>query len=128
MKSLDEALAQAEANLEEWRKVVDEWGLTKSDTLKMYALPFYAARRAQAPSPQKGQWQYDLFKELTGINYDHYANLSVDEEKKPTPMDWEPFLPDGLVKEMKEKLSPGDLDRKVRKICYEWETNYEKHT
>jgi len=51
----------------------------------------------------------------------------VDEEKKPTPLDWESFLPDGLVREMKDKLDERELREKVKHICYEWKTQYEQH-
>jgi len=49
--SREELIEDANKSLKEWREVVEEMNPTKSDKLKLLALPFYLARRTQVPEP-----------------------------------------------------------------------------
>jgi hypothetical protein len=48
---------------------VDKIGLYPSDKKKMLSLPFYMAKRAEMPEPRRGQFAFELFKELTGEDW-----------------------------------------------------------
>ena len=73
-------------------------GLFPSDRKKLLALPFYLAKRTECPEPRRGQFEYDLFKELTGSNWHDDAWTELDEETKITEFDYEKYLNPELLK------------------------------
>jgi len=45
------------------------------------------------PEPKKGQWQYDLFTELYGKEFDEYDTMILDPEEKITEFNYENYIP-----------------------------------
>ena len=71
------------------------WNCCRS---KLLALPFFCERRTQGPAPQKGQWQWDLFTELSGgKQWNQYDHLEEDPEHKINYHEYEKYFPEGLV-------------------------------
>lgn len=64
-----------------------------SDRKKLLAFPFYLAKRGELPAPKKGQKEWDLFTELHGKSWDHYAGLEFDPEDKITEFNYENHIP-----------------------------------
>jgi len=52
--------------------------LNSSDRKKLLALPFYLSKRSQDPVPKRGQLEYELFRELTGKEWNHYDHVNID--------------------------------------------------
>jgi len=46
-----------------------------SDKKKLLSLPFYMQKRAELPEPKFGQREWDLFKQIFGVNWNHYDDL-----------------------------------------------------
>ena len=65
--------------LADYKKSVEDLPLYSSDRKKLLALPFYMAKRHDTPEPRRGQFEWDLFKELTGSNWNDDCMISVDE-------------------------------------------------
>ena len=49
------------------------------------------------PEPKRGQPEYDLFRELTGKDWDAYADLEFDPETKITEFDYENYIPTDIL-------------------------------
>lgn len=74
-----------------------------SDRKKLLALPFYMTKRAELPTPKRGQKEWDLFKDIYGVNYTHYDDLKFDPEEKITEFNYEKFIPQIVLKSMDTK-------------------------
>lgn len=94
--SFDHFLAQYLESLDEYKNQVNKLETYESDRSKLLALPFLMQKRNEYPSPQKGQWQYDLFTEMYGKTFDCFEHLEIDPEKKITYGEHEKYLPKGL--------------------------------
>lgn len=123
--SYEELMQNQEEQLKKYKETVNNIKLVKSDRAKLLALPFYLNRRQQAPEPKRGQWQYNLFKEMYGVDYHAFDNLQIDEEKKITPWDYENFLPAGYLDHV-DQDSP-EFKLQIKKMALEAKTTYEQH-
>jgi hypothetical protein len=56
--------------------------LNVSDRKKLLALPFYLSKRSENPEPKRGQQEFELFKELTGKDWNHHWEQRFDQEHK----------------------------------------------
>jgi hypothetical protein len=52
--------------------------LNVSDRKKLLALPFYLSKRSENPEPKRGQQEFELFKELTGKDWNHHWEQRFD--------------------------------------------------
>jgi hypothetical protein len=66
--------------------------MNPSDKKKLLALPFFLSKRSQASEPKRGQWQHQIFKDLTGHNWNDFENLMKDSEEKITEFDYENYI------------------------------------
>ena len=96
--SFQEVESATAGALDDYKKAVGDLPLYSSDRKKLLALPFYMAKRSDTPEPRRGQFEWDLFKELTGSNWNDDAMASVDEEHKITEFDYEKYLNPELLK------------------------------
>lgn len=80
------------AALGDYKEHINKMGLNSSDRKKLLALPFYLAKRNQAPEPRKGQKEFKLFQELTGHNWYDDADMDMDMEHKITEFDYENYI------------------------------------
>lgn len=46
--------------------------MEESDKKKMLSLPFYLQKRSELPQPKYGQREWNLFKDMFGVNWNHY--------------------------------------------------------
>lgn len=75
----EEAQKDLQVALAEYKQAVEGLGnLHTSDRKKLLALPFYMSKRTELPEPRKGQDEYNLFKEITGNNWDAFNHEIVD--------------------------------------------------
>jgi hypothetical protein len=74
-----------------------------SDRKKLLSLPFYMSKRAEKPTPKKGQKEWDLFKEMYGVEWNYYDHLKFDTEEKITEFNYEKFIPKNVLKKMDTK-------------------------
>ena len=99
--------------------------LYPSDRKKLLALPFYLDKRQEDPTPRIGQESFQLFKEMTGDDWNAYATTKFDKETKITEFEYENYLNPDLVKGMDTKSE--DFKDMVRKLNYLTKTRYEAH-
>lgn len=64
-----------------------------SDKKKLLSLPFYLQKRAELPEPKYGQREWDLFRKIFGVNWNHYDDLEFDTEEKITEFNYENHIP-----------------------------------
>jgi hypothetical protein len=76
----------------DYNNEVDKLSLHQSDRKKLKALPYYLAKRSELPEPRRGQKEMELFKELTGMDWNADAGVTVDHEEKITEFNYEKFL------------------------------------
>jgi hypothetical protein len=123
--SFDSLVNKALGALEDYKAEVNKLPITRSDRSKLLALPFFAARRTEGPSPQKGQWQYDLFTELTGHDWNEFDKTQLDHERKITEGDYEKFFSPGLLEKLDTESE--HFKRTIKLANISTETTYEKH-
>eukprot|EP00345_Euplotes_harpa_P003770 CAMPEP_0168318128 /NCGR_PEP_ID=MMETSP0213-20121227/293_1 /TAXON_ID=151035 /ORGANISM="Euplotes harpa, Strain FSP1.4" /LENGTH=599 /DNA_ID=CAMNT_0008319133 /DNA_START=495 /DNA_END=2294 /DNA_ORIENTATION=- len=124
--SFEEGLRQTKEMIAKYKEALGELNLTRSDRTKMLALPFFCHRRVQGPAPQKGQWQYELFNELSGgKEWDHYKNLEYDPEEKVNVHQYEKFFPAGLIE--KVGTDSPEFKKSVKLMTLLQRTQYEEH-
>ena len=97
--------------------------LYPSDRKKLLSLPFYLAKRQEQPSPRIGQDSYELFKELTGEDWNADARMEYDPEEKITEFDYEKYLNPALIKNADTK-SPEFQDL-IKQLNFMNKTRYE---
>lgn len=119
--SFDNLLSQAHLYGDKYKEEVNKLNLYPSDKAKMLALPFFTSRRSQGPAPQKGQWQWNLFTEITGKTWDHYDNWEVDHENKTSAKD--------LIPAVRERIDTESSEFKKHLNMYNLltPTQYERH-
>lgn len=74
-----------------------------SDRKKLLALPFYMTKRAELPTPKRGQKEWDLFRDIYGVEWSHYDDIKFDKEEKITEFNYEKFIPQNVLKTMDTK-------------------------
>lgn len=95
-----------------------------SDKKKLLSLPFYMAKRIEDPKPARGQdVQTDLFKEMSGINYHSFENITMDPEHKITEFEYEKFLNPEMLKNV--DTNGQDFKNMVKALNYFTKTKYE---
>jgi hypothetical protein len=123
--SFNDRRDQLKSALAAYKQEVDKMSLTRSDRSKMLALPFFCARRTQGPEPKKGQWQWDLFTELSGgKSWNHYDDLEYDPEHKVNFNEYQKFFPAGLVEKMDSNNE--EFKKQIRLMTLLSKTEYEK--
>lgn len=98
--SFEELQAEANAAASDYKSRVEAMGLNPSDRKKLLSLPFYLAKRQEAPEPRVGQAEFELFKELTGNSWYDDAKVREDTETKITEFDYEKHLNPELLKDV----------------------------
>ena len=89
------------------------------------ALPFYMSKRAELPSPKRGQKEWGLFKQIYGAEWNEYEALSFDPEEKITEFNYEKFISANVLKTMDTKSD--DFKRYVKLLNFTTKTKYEQH-
>ena len=77
------------------------------------------------PEPKRGQPEYELFRELTGKDWDAYADLEFDPETKITEFDYENYLNPELLKNI--DTNTDEFKQFVRALNFTTKTQYEQH-
>ena len=120
-QELEDQLAEGLAN---YKATVSGMGLYPSDKKKLLALPFYLAKRSEVPEPRQGQFEYDLFKEITGSNWHDDAHVKFDEETKITEFDYEKYLNPEILKNI--DTNDPKFKEVIKMLNYTTKTKYEK--
>lgn len=119
-QELEDDIAQG---LADYKKTVEDLPLYPSDRKKLLALPLYMTKRGENPEPRRGQFEWDLFKELTGSGWDDDANVKFDEEHKITEFDYEKYLNPELLKNI--DTTTEDFKDFIKVLNYSTKTKYE---
>ena len=110
--------------LADYKKSVEDLPLYSSDRKKLLALPFYMAKRSECPEPRRGQFEWDLFKELTGSNWNDDAGYKFDEEHKITEFDYENYLDPVLLKNV--DTTSDSFKEFIKVLNYTTKTKHER--
>lgn len=102
---------------------MEKLSLYPSDKKKMLSLPFYLAKRHEAPTPRPGQNFLPLFEELTGMDFFGDAMVKHDLEEKITEFDYEKYLNPDLLKNV--DTNSEDFKLMIRSLNYISKTQYE---
>lgn len=112
--------------IKQYKASVEKMNLYPSDKKKLLALPFYMAKRNEAPGPKQGQdGQLNIFKELTGTDWNEFESLEQDKETKITEFDYENYLNPDLLKNA--DTNSKEFKNFVRHLNYATKTRYEAH-
>jgi hypothetical protein len=127
--SFETAVQDLQASLAEYQQAVDSFGGSKvlhsSDRKKLLSLPFYMSKRVENASPKVGQKEWDLFKEIYGVEWNYYDHLKFDPEEKITEFNFEKFIPKNVLKKIDTK---SDSFKKYIKIAnFNSKTKFEQH-
>jgi hypothetical protein len=90
--SFEHLISELQKSLSSYKEKVDSIDMNSGDKKKVLSLPFYLAKRAQLPEPRYGQWEFELFKEMTGKSWYWDKNIKIDEEHKITEFDYENYI------------------------------------
>lgn len=127
--SFDLLVEALHESLAEYKKSVDNFGgdrqLKSSDRKKLLALPFYLSKRVEYPAPKKGQKEYDLFKKLTGNDWNKFEDLEFDKEEKITEFNYENYISKHAIKNIDTQSE--DFKVLVKALNFQIKTAYEKH-
>lgn len=83
------------------------------------------SKRVEAPSPKVGQKEWDLFKEIYGVEWNYYDHLKFDPEEKITEFNYEKFIPKNVLK--KVDTSSDAFKRYIKIANLNSKTKYEQH-
>ena len=119
-QELKDSIADA---LSDYKAAIDKLNLYPSDRKKLLALPFYLAKRSEAPEPRRGQAAFKLFEELSGESWYDDARTARDTEEKITEFDYEKFLNPELLKRCDTESE--DFKQMVRQLNYLSKTRHE---
>lgn len=100
--------------------------LNSSDRKKLLALPFYMNKRSQDPVPRRGQLEYELFRELTGKEWNHYSDVDIDKQTKINEFEYEKFFSPAVLRQ-KDVVNSDEFKRVVRQLNYFSRTELEQH-
>lgn len=98
--SYEELVAETKSSLDAYKEHVNTMGLGTSDRKKLLALPFYLAKRQEAPEPKRGQHEMELFEKMFGQKWFDDAALQRDQETKITEFDYENYFHPDLLKQV----------------------------
>lgn len=126
--SYDEAVTDAHQKLEAFKAAVEGletngMNLKSSDKKKLLALPFYLSKRQELPDPKYGQKEYELFKEMYGLDYNYFQNLVYDSEEKITEFNYENFISKHILKTLDTQSDK--FKTIVKKLNFYSKTQYE---
>lgn len=101
--SFDEAISDTHSKLDTFKSAVEGletngMNMKSSDKKKLLALPFYLAKRQELPVPKYGQKEYELFKEMYGLDYNYFQDLVYDQEEKITEFNYENYISKHILK------------------------------
>lgn len=82
------------------------------------------AKRNDIPEPRRGQFEWDLFEELTGSKWTDDALVRFDEEHKITEFDYEKYLNPELLKDV--DTSSESFKELIKAINYSTKTKVER--
>ena len=119
--SFDAALEEAMKDAQGYKQTVMQMNIYPSERAKLLALPFFMNRRVQNPDPIKGTWQWELFKEFSGYDWDAFAHYEYDPEDKYSEKD----IPKGLLEKIDQE-SPY-FKKELRKKFLLTPTTFERH-
>jgi len=108
-----------------YKEKVDSMGMNESDRKKLLALPFYMSKRKELSEPKRGQYEFDLFKKMTGHDWFDFFDVERDQEFKITEFDFENYFPQELQKQVRT-YEPEFRDL-VRLLNLFSQTELEKH-
>ena len=91
--SYEEVVEERQKSLSAYKDDIDKMSLQPSDRKKLLALPFYIAKRTEAPEPQIGQVELELYEELYGRPWYFKYGEIMDDEEKITEFNYENFIP-----------------------------------
>lgn len=83
------------------------------------------SKRSEKPSPKVGQKEWDLFKEIYGVEWDYFDHLKFDPEEKITEFNYEKFIPPHVLKKMDTKSA--SFKRYIKLANLNSKTKYEQH-
>ena len=122
--SYDELRERTQSAMQEYREAVEKMSLNPSDRKKLLALPWYMSKRSEKPVPRRGQPEYELFKELTGRDWNEDSNLKFDDETKITEFDYENHISPEVLKGV--DTSSQEFKDFIRMVNFQSKTRYEK--
>jgi hypothetical protein len=127
--SFETAVQELQATLSEYQQSVDDYGGAKvfhsSDRKKLLSLPFYMSKRAEKPVPKVGQKEWDMFKEIYGVEWSYYDHLKFDPEEKITEFNYEKFIPKNVLKKIDTKSD--SFKRYIKVANLNSKTKFEQH-
>lgn len=95
--TLEQTAALLHEKLDKYKLNIENLKKLRSDKDKLLGLPFLMRRLQQNPEPNPGTWQYDLFTELYGHEYNY--NIGVPEtEEKINKFNYRKFLHPSVIK------------------------------
>jgi len=83
------------------------------------------SKRSEKPSPKQGQKEWDLFKEMYGVEWNYYDGLKFDPEEKITEFNYEKFIPKNVLDRIDTKSA--EFKRYVKMQNLNSKTKYEQH-
>lgn len=99
--------------------------MQSSDRKKLLSLPFYMTKRAEKPEPKQGQKEWDLFKEMYGVEWNSYDHLKFDPEDKITEFNYEKFIPKQVLSKMDTKSA--EFKKFIKLTNLNSKTKWEQH-
>ena len=115
---------KASKSLLDYREEIDKLSLNPSDRKKLLMLPLAMAKRSELPEPKKGQHEYELFKEITGTDWNSDVTTRDDKEFKITEFDYENYFSEALIKQT--NTNSQEFKDLIRILNFTTKTKYEK--
>ena len=107
-----------------YRETIDKMPLQPSDRKKLLSMPWAFSKRAENPTPKRGQPEFDLFTELSGRDWNDDHSVREDNEFKITEFDYENYLSPELLKEI--DTNEESFKDFVKMLNFTTETKHEK--
>jgi hypothetical protein len=118
----DEIIYKLHKSIEQYKIQVENSKKFRSDKEKLLGLPFLMDRLKQYPEPEYGTWQYDLFKDLYGEEYNHMKGIP-DIEEKINKYNYHLFLHPSVIS--KYDTNSEEFEQFLRMEHYKSKTNQE---
>lgn len=90
----------------------------------MLALPFYMIKRMELPEPKHGQFEYDLFREMYGLDYKDDTLTAFDMEEKITEFNYEKFIHPEVLATM--DTGSNEFKMMIKRMNLNMTTRYER--
>lgn len=82
-------------------------------------------KRAELPTPKRGQKEWNLFKDIYGAEWSFYEDISFDPEEKITEFNFEKFIPQSVLKTM--DIKSDEFKKYIKLKNFTTKTAYEQH-